>query len=397
MRSRFNDSKPSPADGMTTTRVILIRHGRSTFNELQLYQGSSDASRLTEQGHQAAHQVGQFLMTEAIDAIYTSPLQRVQQTADTLLQSISASFSPPLEIHPSLREIEMGAWEGRSFKEVQQTEAEAYQCWKQRPHQFRLELPQATSAGVSSSTATVAVRTHSYPVLDLYDRAQRFWQEILPRHRGQTIAIVSHGGTNRALISTAIGLAPARFHSLQQSNCGLSILQFPGSCVTAGHLKTLNLTTPLGEALPKVKEGKQGLRLLLLPAESTTQSATALSDLLREIPIEFSLTHTTKASQSLAQKLLQFHPQTIHLQSQQPQFLQHWQQTITAKSSYSPQLVTGLVVAQSQDVQQLLGNAIGLNPQDHWRLQVQPGTLSILHYPTPTCLPVIQAINFSNP
>lgn len=395
MQSPFNCSDQALTK-LITTRVILIRHGRSSFNDLKLYQGSSDTSILTEQGYQSAHQVGQFLKAESIDAIYVSPLKRVQQTTDALLKSVNFSSPKQLEIHPSLREIEMGSWEGRSFQEIQQTEVQAYSCWKQRPHEFMLEMPQAFGAITAKTTATVALPTYCYPVLDLYDRVRHFWQEILPRHQSQTVAIVSHGGTNRALISTAIGLPPARFHSLQQSNCGINILQFSEGCLKGGYLKTLNLTTPIGEILPKLKEGKQGLRLLLLPAESTSRSAISLSELLRNITIEFSLSITSPVAHSLTQEILRFHPQTIQLQSQQDSFLHHWQQTIATKSSHSSQLMTGLVIAQSTDIQKLLGNAIGLPPTDHWRLQVQPGALSILHYPAANCLPVVQAINFSS-
>ncbi|MBW4464011.1 MAG: histidine phosphatase family protein [Pegethrix bostrychoides GSE-TBD4-15B] len=375
------------------TRVILLRHGRSTFNQLKLYQGSSDVSVLTEQGYDTARQVGNFLTNQPIDAIYTSPLKRVQQTVDAMLEHLGSGFPMRLEIHQSLREIEMLGWEGRSFQDVQQTEPEAYQCWKQRPHEFRLETPLASPVSPFSSVA-VAVQTHCYPVLDLYKRAQQFWQEILPRHCGQTVLIASHGGTNRALISAAIELAPARFHSLQQSNCGISILDFPGGCLNAGHLSSLNLTKAIGETLPKLKEGKQGLRLLLLPAESAAQSVASLSDQLREVAIDFSLTSTSDSAQALTDQVLKQHPQTVQLQSQEHQFLLNWQRTIAAKSSYSSHLITGLVVAQSADIQQILGEAIGLNPLQRWRLQIQPGAVSILHYPAVGYSPVIQALNF---
>lgn len=385
------------SDSMLTqdsTRVILLRHGRSTFNQLKLYQGSSDVSVLTEQGCDTARQVGRFLTDQPIDAIYTSPLKRVQQTVDAMLEHLGSGFPKRLEVHQSLREIDMSGWEGRSFRDVQQTEPEAYQCWKQRPHEFSLETALVSKVNPSGSVA-VAVQTHCYPVLDLYERAQQFWQEILPRHRGQTILIASHGGTNRALISAAIGLAPARFHSLQQSNCGISSLDFPGGCLEAGHLSSLNLTKPIGETLPKLKEGKQGLRLLLLPAESTAQSGESLSDQLREVAIDFSLTSTSDPAQALTDQVLQQHPQTVQLQSQEHQFLLNWQRTIASKSSYSPDLITGLVVAQSDDIQQILGEAIGLNPLQRWRLQIQPGCMSVLHYPAVGYSPVIQALNFA--
>ncbi|NJL20703.1 MAG: histidine phosphatase family protein [Leptolyngbyaceae cyanobacterium SM1_3_5] len=369
------------------TRVILIRHGRSTFNQLKLYQGSSDASVLTEQGYDTACQVGQLLSDRSIDAIYSSPLKRVQQTVNALLEEF---YDRPkhLEVHPSLREIEMSNWEGRSYRDVQQTEPETYQCWKQQPHEFRLQSRDADATG----SIAVVTQTHSYPVLDLFDRTRQFWQEILPRHRGQTIVIVSHGGTNRALISTAIELAPARFHSLQQSNCGISILNF--SSETA-QLETLNLTAPIGEALPKLKEGKQGIRLLLLPVESPLSSAVCLSERLKNTAIDFSLTSVSDIAQNLAAQVLCHHPKTVGIQSNAAHSLLNWQRTIATKSSYSSELITGLVVAQTREIQQALGEAIGLNPNHHDRLQVQPGTLSVLHYPTANYSPVIQALNFA--
>jgi phosphoserine phosphatase len=369
------------------TRVILIRHGRSTFNQLKLYQGSSDASVLTEQGFDSARRVGKFLKGESIDAIYSSPLKRVQQTVDVLLKELSG-FPKRLEVHSSLREIEMSNWEGRSFQDVQETEPDAYQCWKQRPHEFRLLSRPIDTPG----TVAIALQTYSHPVLDLYDRATQFWQEILPRHRGQTVVIVSHGGTNRALISTAIELAPARFHSLQQSNCGISILNFSGDFTA--QLETLNLTTPIGETPPKLKEGKQGLRLLLLPAETPLFSTVQMTELLRDVAIDFSLSNSSDAAQLLIAQLLQNH-KTVQIQSDKARFLHHWQRTIAVKSNYSSELVTGLAVAQTADIQGILGEAIGLNPNHYDRLQIQPGALSILHYPTANHSPVVQALNFA--
>lgn len=56
------------------TRVILLRHGQSTYNALGLYQGSSDESVLTEVGRSDARKTGNFLKGLAFDAIYSSSL-----------------------------------------------------------------------------------------------------------------------------------------------------------------------------------------------------------------------------------------------------------------------------------------------------------------------------------
>ncbi len=225
-----------------TTKVILVRHGRTNYNEQGRYQGSSNESVLTEKGYQDAYKTGLALEQFDFDAIYTSPLTRVQQTA----QAIAAAFQaidkslPPILIEPLLTEICMSNWEGLYYQEVKEKFPQAYRCWQETPHLFSHD------------------RTF-YPVLELFQQARNFWHSILDKHRGQTILITAHGGTNRALIATAIGLNPAYYHSLQQTNCGISCLEFPYDSDVA-RLNYLNVTNHLGEKLPKLKAGKTGWR-----------------------------------------------------------------------------------------------------------------------------------------
>jgi phosphoserine phosphatase len=376
------------------TQILLVRHGRSTFNDQGRYQGSSDASALTNLGRQTAAQVGSFLKSHPVHAVYTSPLQRVRQTTEAILASMGGT-SPRLEIHPNLREIEMHDWEGQTFQHIRETFPADYLCWKQRPHQFQLTVS-CTPSPESKPTATLA--DPCFPVVELYERAQQFWQEILPRHLGQTVLIVGHGGTNRALISTALGLAPSRFHTLQQSNCGISCLQLPTGSLKSCQLTGLNQTTSIGETLPKLKEGKTGLRLLLLPAQHS-DSLSSLAALLQSVAIDFSLTSVSESAQSVTEQMLKCHPNTIQLQTQQDRFLSAWQNTIAAKyqpAKHQPlQLLTGLVVAESADIQQIIGRTIGLSAEQLWQIPLQPGTLSILHYPAADQLPVLQALNFA--
>ncbi|MEL7246110.1 MAG: histidine phosphatase family protein, partial [Cyanobacteria bacterium J06573_2] len=62
------------------TRVILVRHGRSTYNEQQRYQGCCDESVLTEKGKLQALKTGLALSQIRFDAVYVSPLKRTQET-----------------------------------------------------------------------------------------------------------------------------------------------------------------------------------------------------------------------------------------------------------------------------------------------------------------------------
>lgn len=223
---------PTPKD----TRVILVRHGESTFNAEGRHQGSSDESVLTDQGRFMARQTGKFLSGLTVDALYVSSLRRAQETATEALSMMTPTVNlQDIHVVWQLREIDLPAWQGLYRKDVQARFAEDYRCWKQSPHQFSMEDPQT--------------KQRIYPVLDLYARSQQFWQEILPRHQGQTLMVVSHSGTNRALIGTALNLAPAYYHSFGQSNCGISVLKFPQGNLQFAQLETLNWTGHLSERL----------------------------------------------------------------------------------------------------------------------------------------------------
>jgi phosphoserine phosphatase len=237
---------------------------------------------------------------------------------------------------------------------------------------------------------------HCFPVLDLFARAQTFWQEILPKHQGQTIAIVSHGGTNRALISTALGIPPEQFHQMQQSNCGISRLEFPTGQLQSGRLTLLNRTSPTEEALPKLKEGKQGLRLLLLPSESDSSrnsQVQAIATRLQSIEIDFCLTCASDQPQAIAQQILQYHPRTMQIQSQRLHALTTWQRNIALNDQHPTQLMTSLVIAPMLEIQKMLSEALNIPPNQMHRIPLKPETLTILHYPNSHHLPVLQSIN----
>ncbi|MCG8364443.1 MAG: histidine phosphatase family protein, partial [Pseudanabaenales cyanobacterium] len=72
--AKLNPAKlPNPKSKIPCTRVILVRHGRSTFNQQGRYQGSSDEAVLIEKGRLDAGRVGDALKGIHIDAVYASP------------------------------------------------------------------------------------------------------------------------------------------------------------------------------------------------------------------------------------------------------------------------------------------------------------------------------------
>jgi probable phosphoglycerate mutase len=408
------------------TRVILVRHGQSTYNAEKRHQGCSDRSTLTEKGVQMAHQTGLFLHPLNIDAVYSSPLKRAYQTAQQMLMTLPNGDSLPLHTSDLLQEIDLPAWEGLPYQVVRERFADDYRHWKEQPHTFQMACPQrfnlveADRANLQTARSRrsgmiAPVIQRRFPVIDLYERASRFWQTVIPRHHGQTLLIVSHGGAIRALISTALDLPPSRYHQLQQSNCGVSILSFSADWNPFAYLvqlEMMNSTIHLNETLPKLKEGRQGLRLLLLPCgESNSDQTTQQIARLQSVPIDFSLSSDLSICEALMEQF-QHHNESIPYQAAGQDFAQAWERAIskrypqgvatylpstaTTASTAHPLLTTGLIVAPIALLRPLVGQALGLKSGQANHLQLSQTAISILHYPDIHPLPILQALNFSS-
>lgn len=221
----------------------------------------------------------------------------------------------------NLLEIDLPWWELMSKEEVKEKFSAEYQLWQERPDRLRMEI------------STPQGNREHFPVLALYEQAKQFWQEVLPRHAGKTILVVAHNGINRALISTALGIPPSRYQSIQQSNCGINVLNFPDnieqlSRVSAVQMESMNIIAHLGDPLPKPRPGHQGPRFLLVRHgetewnrqkkfqgqidvplnENGKQQSNAAAEFLKEVQIDAAVTSPMLRPKETAEIILQYHP-----------------------------------------------------------------------------------------
>lgn len=296
-----------------------MRHGESTYNLESRVQGHCDQSHLTAKGVADAHQVGLALQGIQFDAIYNSPLQRARETAQEILATLRADATHPVpEPRQSdhLKEINLPLWEGMLFEEVRQKFPEGYQRWHQRPHELEMEI-----SGPDGITLFC-------PVPALYEQAKQFWEETLPNHPGETFLLVGHSGINRALIGSAIGVTPDHYQTLQQANCNISVLNFPGLRGQPAQLESLNNTSHLDTPLPKPRKGCQGLRLLLVrhgetewnrqgrfqgqidvPLNQTgRQQGRQVAEFLKSVKIDAAVTSPLSRPRETAELILEHHP-----------------------------------------------------------------------------------------
>lgn len=187
------------------TRVILVRHGETEANKLQMWHGSLDAP-LTARGQVQVQATGrrfaECVQHERIDHLYVSPLPRARSTAAAVAEAIG--MAP--EIEDGLREFSIGDWEGRTYRDLMDNE----QLW----HRWALD-PTFTPPNGESPTS-------------FGERAVLALQALVDRHRGETFVAVSHGGFIGAILDAWIGDHSGDWIRWEPHNCAVSVLDYDG-------------------------------------------------------------------------------------------------------------------------------------------------------------------------
>lgn len=432
------------------TRVVIVRHGLSSYNSQQRIQGRCDESILTDTGINQATILGQTISNADFAAIYSSPLQRAKQTAQILQGKLAKPV--PVQTSDLLLEIDLPLWEGLQKAEVKQKYPQEYKKWKDQPDQFSMTLTKDGQA------------IEHFPVLALAAQATKFWQEVLAKHPGETILVVAHNGINRALLTSALGMPPALYQHIQQSNCAINVLNFTDGWGGAVQLESLNQTAHLGEVAPAPREGQRGLRLLLVRHGETQwnretrfqgqidvplndngrQQSQKAAKLLEDVKIDFAVTSPMLRPKETAEIILHENPQ-IKLQLEpdlkeinhglwegkleveieedfaaeleawrsHPELVQMpegenlqevwdraiaaWNKIVTQVELRDDRLTTGLVVAHDAVNKVILCYLMGLSPADFWKIKQGNGAVSIIDYPRGNQgIPVLQSINITS-
>jgi alpha-ribazole phosphatase len=186
--------------------IYLLRHGEVTGAETRRFIGHLDVP-LSARGEQQCQAQARRLRGAGLAAVFSSDLARARRSAEI----IAAPHGLAPRIVPALREMAMGRWEGLTAAEIQAREPQAFEDWMARVGEF--PFPEGES------------------VPDLLARAAPAFDAIVGAHGGRPIAVVAHGGTNRALLCRALGLPLGRLLAFGQDYGALNVLELrAGTC-----------------------------------------------------------------------------------------------------------------------------------------------------------------------
>lgn len=183
------------------TKIFLVRHGETEWNRLGKFQGCIDTN-LSKEGIVQAECVSKKFNGN-FDYIYSSPLKRAFHTAEI----ICANKEIKPVIVSELREINFGEWEGLTIKEISKNFPSELYRWRND----ELEAPMC-GGDLSIKKASM--------------RAKTAIEEIVSKHKGDSVIIVAHGGIIKAALVGLFGWNMTMYHKIIIGNTSISEIDF---------------------------------------------------------------------------------------------------------------------------------------------------------------------------
>ncbi|WP_061295308.1 phosphoglyceromutase [Herbidospora cretacea] len=196
--------------------LVLLRHGESEWNVKGLFTGWVDVT-LSAAGEEEAARGGRLLLEAGVrpDVVHTSLLTRAIRTANLALEAADLLWLP-VQRSWRLNERHYGALQG---KDKAQTRAEfgdeQFMLWRRSydtpppPISDDDEFSQFADARYASLPAELRPKTEC--LKDVVDRMLPYWYDsIVPQlAAGQTVLVVAHGNSLRALVKHLEGISDA--------------------------------------------------------------------------------------------------------------------------------------------------------------------------------------------
>lgn len=190
---------------MTSTTVILLRHGRSSANTAGVLAGRSPGVELDDTGRGQAWALAQRLKPVPLAAVVSSPLTRCRQTVEPLLAGRELS----VEVDDELAEVDYGDWTGRELKTLVKEP-----LWRVvQQHPSAAVFPGGEGLANVQARSVAAIRAHG--------------AKVAAEHGPGAIWLAcSHGDVIKAVLADALGSHLDGFQRIMVDPCSISVVHY---------------------------------------------------------------------------------------------------------------------------------------------------------------------------
>ena len=190
------------------TKILLVRHGHVEGIKPERFRGRTELP-LTHRGVLEAQAVARRIASAWRPVmVYTSPMQRCVETG----RAIANACGVESEAIDHLNDIDYGAWQSKSYEEIEKTDPQAFASWFATPHLVR--FPNGES------------------LQDMVARTADALRLALTRHAEDIVVLVGHSSMNRALLLQLLDQPLSAYWRLGQAPCCINEIDVVGGRVT---------------------------------------------------------------------------------------------------------------------------------------------------------------------
>lgn len=190
----------APKTPTAPTVVLFVRHGQTPTTG-KLLPGRAPGLHLAESGVAQAEAAGRRIGALAkVRGVYASPMERTQETAAPIARACKLR----VRTHKGLIEADFGEWTGKKLAALRKLPA--WTTVQRYPTGFRFPGGESFPEMQTRMTGAVA--------------------ELVAKHPGETIVVVSHADTIKAAIADAAGTPLDLFQRIVVSPCSVSAVMY---------------------------------------------------------------------------------------------------------------------------------------------------------------------------
>ena len=197
--------------------IIFLRHGQAKNNTEGMLVGRTPGVPLTEKGINQAKTIAKFLKPMNISAVYTSPIERAQKTAEIVAEHNSVDC----KVDERLIELDMGKFTGMLHDEIFQSHGNVFLKF----YEGQIEI------------AHNGVETFS----EVNKRIQSMVDHVLNEHPNENIVLVTHMDPIKSMLASVMDLKPQSLFELIIANGSLTIFREAGGKLS---VKAINAMDP---------------------------------------------------------------------------------------------------------------------------------------------------------
>lgn len=202
-------------------QIYLIRHGEVEEKYHKVFGGSRIDMALSPLGQKQGEAVAEWLKDTQIDALYASPMLRVQQT----LAPLAAQRGLQPELVPGLREMDFGDWTGNRWDEVKSKFGVSAFDW--------LEIIE--SNGLPNGENSESLKS----------RVRESILKIIHAHPHGKVAVYCHGGIIRVILALLMEVPLAHLAHFNIEYGSISVVELLPERKHAVEIELLNFQPPL--------------------------------------------------------------------------------------------------------------------------------------------------------